>query len=198
MASPFIYTPRRRMMMQIFLFIVLLAAVGLAALVDRQRNAGTLITLGSVQTSGPVHIRFPANWLTQSSSAADPRVAAVAREVTPPNQPLDGRTLILYRQRLRQIMSPGDYLDRVSLLGDVFGEQPPEATEATLAGQPAIELEGMVQITSPLGEFLQSELMICCIFPNHQAVTLRLSRQGRFTPLDRILFNQVAKTVTVD
>ena len=180
------------MVMQIVLFIVLLGAVGLAALVDRHLGGIGQMQLGPPQTSGPLHFRLPASWVIVTQIDGDPRVAAVA--TTP-----DGhRKIRVYREHLRQLMSPGDYLDQVGLLSEIFGDQPPEAVDTTLAGQPAIRLEAELQITTPELTFIQSEIVVCCVFPNRQAVTLRLTKRGDFTPADEHLFDEIARSVTIN
>ena len=194
MPSTNVYTPQRRMVMQIVLFVVLIGAVGLAALVDRQLGGVGLMQLGPPQSSGPLHFRLPAGWVIVTQIDGDPRVAAVA--ATP-----DGhRKIIVYRQRLRQLMPPGDYLDQVGLLSEIFGDQPPVAVDTTLAGQPAIRLEAELQITTPELTYNQSEIVVCCVFPNpnRQAVTLRLTKRGEFTPADEHLFDEIARNITVN
>jgi len=192
MPSTIVFTPRRRMVMQIVLFIVLLGAVGLAALVDRHLGGVGQMQLGPPQTSGPLHFRLPASWIVVREINGDARIAAIA--TTPDSH----RKFTFYREGLQQIISPGDYLDQSGLLSEIFGDQPPEAVDTTLAGQPAIRLEAELQITTPELAFIQSEIVVCCVFPNRQAVTLRLTKRGDFTPADEHLFDEIARSVTVN
>jgi hypothetical protein len=42
---------------------------------------------------------------------------------------------------------------------------------------------------------LESDIVICCVFPNHHAVTLWLAKLGPMTGFDESLFNEVARSV---
>src|ERR1700722_9834233 len=104
MALPREYTRGRRNAMQATMFFILLGVVGLAALVDRQIGAATIPPLGPERTSGPLHFRLPSTWAIISDPNPQPGVIAEATQ---------GRlTLKVFRQRLRRLMSPEDYLER--------------------------------------------------------------------------------------
>jgi hypothetical protein len=184
--------------MQATLWCVLAAGFGLAALVDRHVGSRSLISLGPESINGPLHYRLPANWIVVRSReptllgrALDPagRVGLIAH-----------RTLSVYRQRLGRPMTPQDYLLAVGILDEVFGSadaaQP--IGQTPMAGQPALVMQGQAEVQTPAGSVVESDLVVCCVFANRQAVTLWLARIGPLTSADGELIRQVAAAMKMD
>jgi len=134
--------------MQATLWAVLLAGVGLAALVDRHINSSGAAQLGPELVNGPLHFRLPANW--KLGRRLDPSMVIRAVDMVGQQGPLPRRALSIYRQRLARQMGPDEYLLRRGLLDEIFGTpQPDVRTEsATVAGQPALVLQGEGEITT--------------------------------------------------
>jgi hypothetical protein len=120
MAKTYEYTPRRRVVMQIAMFGILLGTVGLAALVDEQIVGKAAAALGPEQTLGALHFRLPEGWVAVGRSRRAPGASAIVRENGGPAE--TERTLVLYRQHIPSGMSPQESLDRMGLVSDVFGD----------------------------------------------------------------------------
>jgi hypothetical protein len=198
MASSGEYTPSRRIAMQAVMWLVLLSGVGLAALVDSQLVRTSRPNLSPDQTSGPLHYRLPSGWDLQSNLTRP--LVAVAREHGGQSLIAGGpRTISVYRQHLRFMMPPATYLDRSGLAEEVFGNADVQSDEEILAGQRAVRVVGQVDVPTDQGDSVTvSEMLLCAIFPNREAVTLRLSKVGSFTSGDMDFFNLIASSVRVD
>jgi hypothetical protein len=198
MAQPREYTTARYVLMQATLWGVLIAGVGLAELVDRHINSSGVSQLGPELTAGPLHFRLPLNWVY--GRRLDPTMIVRAVEVPGPQTTVTRRVISVYRQLLARRMTPDDYLLRRGLLEEIFGSnQPPVQTgAATMGGQPALMLQGEEEIQSDQGTFVESDMVICCVFANRQAVTVWLSRLGPFTSSDTLLLREVANSVRMD
>jgi hypothetical protein len=186
------HTPLRRILMQATLCLMLLAAIGLAAAVDWHINRQFHPTLGPEQSDGSLQFRLPASWHVQLGSNDDPLVAAVAVE---PSGSM--RKLTVYSQTLRQYMAPGDYLRRSGMLDDVFTSGVVRASPCTLGGWPALCVQGQRGAQNAASAPIESEFLVCGVFPNHQAVTLWLSKPGELTPADQSLLDEVVATIKI-
>jgi hypothetical protein len=96
------------------------------------------------------------------------------------------------------LTSPLDYLETTGLMEDLFGEVEPQTSPAVLAGHPALLLEAQGQLQTEQGAMIESDIAFCCVFPNHQAVTIRLTKFGEFTPADTQVLDMVARSVRMD
>jgi hypothetical protein len=186
-----VYDPGRRVAMQATMLGVLLLAIGIAALLDQHITRTAAITLGPIQSNGDLHFQFPTDW--QMTFAPGPPAAATAVESVQPF-----RTLTLYNHHLRRLMSPENYLTNSGLLSGIFNNPDSEAAkvgDGRLAGFPAMRVQGRTIVATNQGNAIESELLLCTVLPNRQAVTLWLSKRGPFTAADVALFDLVARTV---
>ncbi|HUB25939.1 MAG TPA: hypothetical protein VL992_10965, partial [Tepidisphaeraceae bacterium] len=172
------YTTQRRNVMQVCMFLVLLAVIGLAALVDRWIAGVGRLAMGPEQTSGPLRFSLPANWAITPRSDLDAPIIALAEETAQLTPSGPRRSLKVCRQLLRRMMAPIEYLQNSGLLSDVYGEGDKSdltVDNSTLAGVPAVRIFGEVQYQSGLNVWNETETVICAVFPGRQAVTLWLS-----------------------
>lgn len=198
MASTLAYTPDRHNAMQAILWALLLAVVGLAALVDRQVGSVARPNFGPELVNGSLHFRLPSGWVVALHSRVSPLVVALAVEGRSPAPGVPPRTIAVYRQRVARLMSAEQYLERTGLLEDIFGDGNEQAEPARLAGWPALRVVGQTVTETDDGTAAKSEMVICALFPNRQAVTVRLSKFGDFSPADAALLDQVAAAMKMD
>jgi hypothetical protein len=198
MAGPGEYTRAKRNAMQATMFVILLCSVGLAALVDRRIVSAAVPALGAEWSNGPLHLRLPEHWIVLPEPAMDDGVVAEAidRRTSRGNQ----RSIKIFRQSLQQSMTPDVYLAWSGISTDVFGdanETNEEVDHITMAGVPALRLHGEMQFDSIEGKWVESETVVCAVFPNRQAVTLWLSDRGDDTDADQELLDEVVGSVSM-
>jgi hypothetical protein len=192
-----IYTQARRNAMQAIMWGVLAASVAVAGIVDHHIGVIPPIVLGAEQRIGPLHVQFPSNWVVGMRQRAGPLAVIIMREPTSqPGEP--GRLLLAYRQYLRPMMTPGEYLEKSGLLDDVFSGGEAHEEPAVLGGLPAVRVIGQAVVNTDIGRVVRFEMLITTVFPNRQAVTVRLSKPGEFTLADQALLDAVAASVKVD
>lgn len=200
MAKPGEYTRARYAAMQGVMWLVLLGAVGLASLVDQTiipsaRN----LALGPVQSYGGVHFRLPATWdISPNPRDFYPVARAVAQEPEATATQFAPRKLIVYCVHLRQLSSAADYFTNSGMGSVIFGNVDVRAKDASLDGNRAVEIDGTFQMQTDDGPAIESDLVICSVFPNHMAVTLQLQKPGLLNLGDKALFDAVAKAIHVD
>jgi hypothetical protein len=191
-----LYTPFKRTMMQVTMWCVFLAAVGAAALVDRQLSPMSSMALGREETNGLLQFRLPVGWMIEPGT--DRSVAAVAVDPVNPSPIGPARTLVIYHRRGVTLTRAADYLQASGLMEEIFGSNgagPDQIEHTTLAGSPAILLRGQSEVTTNGATVIESDIVICCIFPNHHAVTLWLAKLGPVGASDLTLFAEVAHSV---
>lgn len=179
--------------MQVTLWGVLAASVAVAALVDRQ-FAAPAVKLAAQQDKPPLHYRLPAGWEVANGSEDDPRIVALAAD------PATHRSLAIYLQHFRgPLLTPLDYLQDWGLIADIFGQSRPEQISPLAVGSvQGVRLIGRTTAQSEQGEYLESEMVVCFVYPNHRAVTLWLAKRGAWTQADYNLMNLVAASLKMD
>lgn len=184
--------------MQAILWLVLLATIGLAALVDQHITGGATTTLGPERSSGPLHYRLPAKWDLSVHPQFHPLAKVMALDPDTERGGAPTRAIIIYHQQIRNLTSPDDYLQASGVMEELFGDVEPQTSPAVLAGNPALLLQAESQLQTQQGIVIQSDIALCAIFPNHQAVTIQLSKIGQFTPGDTAILDKVAASVRMD
>jgi hypothetical protein len=198
MPRPGEYTRAKRNAMQATMFVILLCSVGLAALVDRRIVSAAVPALGAEWSNGPLHLRLPAHWIVLPEPDMDDGVVA---EVIDRRSPRGSqRSIKIFRQNLNQDMTPDVYLAWARILTDVFGDASQaneEVDHITMSGVPALRIHGEVQYESNDGKWVQSETLVCAVFPNRQAVTIWLSDHSDDTDADEELLDEVVGSVSM-
>jgi len=188
------YTRSRRNVMQMTMFFVLLGTVGLAALLDQRIGAAAVVPLGPEQAAGPLHFKLPAGWTQVAADDLDPTVVAQASQ--------GQRTIRIYRQHIRRMLKPEAYLDESGMFSDIFGDQQDassqEVDQVMMGGVSALRVRGLVPHLTMMGQWMQSESVICAVFPNRQVVTLRMSDRTEDPDADEDFLDEIAASIRVD
>jgi len=199
MPRPGEYTPARRLLMQTILWVVLGGAVALAGAVVHQKHQALMAELGPVRISGPVHFRLPADWVVVAGQTDDPRLVATANE--PDNGNGRPGQIFVFRERVKTMMDPKDYLERLGVLAELFPDQ--SDAKPTLVGEAAIgPWIGVAIIGTAHPQLTENDepdtRLLCAVLPDNQAVTLVLERAGGLDPSDNVLLNLIGEKVTID
>ena len=195
MAKTYTYTQRRRVIMQITMFGILLGTIGLAALVDNKIAAGSIGELGPEQSLGDLHFRLPADWTPIPRSRRAPGAAVIVREVADDED--SERTLAVYRQHVPHGMTVQQFIDGMDLVSDIFGNGRPEVTAAKLGPVSGIRLRGRSVVRTADGFALEWDAVICGVLPDGEAVTVWLYRSAELNAGDVGLLRQVAASFRV-
>jgi|GEM_PF-3788016 len=179
------------------MWLVLAMAIVAAAALDHLHVARTAIALGPPRSFGVVHLRLPVGWIVQVGSEDDPLVAFIARE---PNKDSTGghRSIRLYREHLRADIPPELYLMRTPIREEVFSNLDVSQEQTRFGRNRAILLKATMISDGQESAEIDTELVLCAMFPGHEAVTLRLSKNSDFANSDQILLNKIADSVSVD
>src|SRR5262245_29321538 len=123
MPRPDPFTPRRRLLMKIIIWLIFGGTLALAELVVHKQDQGKRVELAAqpVESSG-ISVRLPSKWKTRSRSQ-DPAVIAEATEGRGGGR--SGRAITVYCDTLASPMSPLEYLARRF---DVMSPDDPEAS----------------------------------------------------------------------
>jgi hypothetical protein len=176
---------RRRVVMQILLWLALGATVGLAALVNH-----AVVRPQRIEAAG-LSVQLPRQW--QVVEVEDPRLAMAAVD------PEGGRVVALVRQRAAPGLGAYQYLRQSGLL-------PPEYQQgqtAGVVGQSPIRMAGQTGLLviavriSPQTGLPSSKLLAAVILPDREAVTIILESPGAPRQADALLIRQIADTLTV-
>src|SRR2546430_2496362 len=202
MPGPRVYTPRRRLVMQVVMWLILGVTVGLAGLVVHAQQRARRVDLASQAiVEQQISVRLPAKWKQRNSAHTDSRIIVEAVESAGHGRG-DARTLRVYRERLYSPMSPLDYLaDRFEVRFDVEGD----VRESLLR-----QMRGVRIGTAP-GVMVQSEyetprqpeapghkeVIAATVLPSGIAIALKLEGTGALDASDAAIVQQVAAAMTV-
>lgn len=171
------YPRWRYVAMQVVLFAVLLATVGLAHWVSRRNrvpaSAGPIVL-------GDFTLVLPADWDTTRKKTP------AAIEITAIDPDESGRQIVAIFQQLAAPVSPQDYLLHSGLIG---GEWKME--QMTVEGNPGAYLEMMRLINQDGSRLLAKDLMACVMLPSGQALTLQLTGPGRVQEEDQQIMQEL-------
>jgi hypothetical protein len=177
--------------MQVLMWVMLCAAVGLAALVDWGLRRAQSVPMSDAILDGPISFRMPANW--QLSSATDPGGISIHQAVEPGGT---GRRLTFIRQRVDRLMPPLEYLVRT----DQFPQNADDADYApiTLGGFPGLCARWTaVRLSADAPAQPITTVCCCAVLPSRQAFTLRMETPGVMDKSDWKLIRQVLQHVTL-
>lgn len=183
MPNPWDPTRFRRIALQVVMWLILCAAVGLAAAVSHHRREMLKVPLSPPVRAGELTFRLPEGWQMRQRAARDASLQAVEPGGTQ-------RTLTVTSEPLRRMVSPQEYLARnhEPLAG---GGGPVE-----IAGQPGVLLGRSHFYRLQTGELAASkQVVVCAVLPSRRAVVLELEGPGAVEPGDLELVRQIAATV---
>jgi len=181
------YPRWRRIVMQVTLWIILGATVGLAALVDHYRSGAAAVKLGPQEDFGPVSLRLPEGWAI--TAQREPVLLVQAEDGS------DGsaRILSVLRQPVQGKMSALEFIIRSGLA-------PPQAARVAqpiaMGGQTGAMVSLSRQMRGPGGSVMSERdiVAVAMIRPQH-AIILHLSSAGNTLNEDEDLLRQVAATI---
>jgi hypothetical protein len=135
MARSWQYPRWRRFAMQVAMWVILAATVGLAALVNHERRRSMRVDLGAPIVSGAMSVRLPKTW-QQSRVAGERDGRIIAQAVEPDDQNL-GRTVTITRDRVAAPVSPLEFL--LASNNQIMGLELLTAQHARTSGEQLVE-----------------------------------------------------------
>lgn len=175
------YPRWRRILLQATLCLILAAAIGVAALVSRQRIQSQYVDLSRRITIDSLAISLPANWIVFSDVD---NMGVAARE---PEDSDQQRSLAIRVQPVSPGLTAAEFLIRSGISQEAI--DPGDLSDPTLPPQrrafEPIEIAGVQGIlmkvlrsdpSSPDSqEMAREELIAVAILPTHQGIVIRLS-----------------------
>jgi hypothetical protein len=197
------YPRWRRILLQATLWLVLAAAVGLAALVSRQRLQSQRIDLTHRVTLSTLTIMLPANWITVPDVdnlgliANEPQDSDQQRSLTIrllPATPALAMTLLLQNGLSTDAPDPLQ-LD---------SQSPPleqDHNPVPVAGTTGILQKSLRAYTSPASEtdqVIREELVVIALLPTHQALIIHLTCPPEEDAQNTTLIRRLAAAITIN
>jgi hypothetical protein len=172
------YPRSRYVTMQVALFVILCATVGLANWVSHHHA-------GVIQHNGPISLGdftlyMPSEWDVEQKQTAN-TIQVIATE---PDD--SGRQISALYQQLRQPVAPMDYLQR-SGLATGSGE----AQQMTVDGNPGAYLPMMRLINRNGQHILMKDLLACVMLPSGQVLTVQLTGPGKLDDSDQQVMQEL-------
>jgi len=188
------YSPARRILMQLATWIVLAASVGVAALVNRQRDRAFLPKLDHPSVVSGLTVCLPENWRVETGDIRSPSVLLICREG---DGTTGGRLITIERHGVFGMPSPQEILARArqahSFEDSPAGSMQGAMYEAVTFG----DIPGLL-VSGRIGDPAMRLTIASSVFPNRQAVTIRLQSWGQNADIDSILVKEIANTVKLD
>lgn len=203
------YSPRQRTILQIVMWLLLGATVGMAAMVTQYRRGKYEVTLASPIRCGPFAVQLPKDWKRRTQF--DQRSVLVAQATEPKraqsNKP--ARQFAVYYEKLDQPVDPVTYLLNQQVLGftgtqavDAESEDPDpkvlgKAQERTIAGYPGVVVWRRVLPRFALftGGQAMTQIYAATVSPEGDALVLMYLCDVSPTPADQSLIRQVMDSI---
>jgi hypothetical protein len=195
------YPTSRRILMQLVLWIIFGASVGLAALVTHDRQTRNGNRLADVRYVGRIGVKLPTGWILQRENQGN--VLLVASEPDTADQ--KGRQITIRRHKVDPTVSPEQFLESSGLLTGTLRlvSTDPAANIAepiTIANQPGV----MLSVKKPLGSpsapdsDYETELFAVSVRPSGLGISLELDCPGDSDPeADRQTLIDIAQSMDV-
>jgi hypothetical protein len=184
MPQPWHLPPHRAIIMQLVMWAVLGASVGLAALLDDHLRRAQIVDFSTPITEGPLTFKLPSDWKTWSRQAEGDAVVHFASS----SSGHITRTITILRQRVNRMMTPGEFIVRTLQLPQNHSE----FGAAAIDGWPAqiVGWEAIPQFVQGQGE-PHFNLYCATVLPGNQSISIRLEKNDSLTAADSNLFHQV-------
>jgi hypothetical protein len=198
MPRPDPFTPRRRLLMKVILWVVFGGTMGLAGLVTHQQSKSRRVELSQqpIDVQG-LSIKLPAKFKQRAAQQQDTSIIVEAAES---GSGRNRRILTVYRERLDSPMSPFEYLMRRFDVNTAPQEEFVEATftHGTRFGSyPGIITFEFSAIPGNSGEPPQRTTYAAAVLPSGRAITIKLQARGKIDTSDSVLVDQVARNLTI-
>jgi len=187
MASPYVYTFRRRLVMQLTMIAILAAMLGLAALVRNSRGSGSVIPLGPPVSIGVYQVAVPQGWPVTRNWLMDwpptPRIEVL--------DPAGGRRLEVVQHLLAYSSTPEKYLETFHHTQEL------DPRPIVIAGQPGIAVEGVAVREGDSWTSVTWHQYAVTVNRDNLVLLLHMESRGRsLAPADRKLFSEVVASAT--
>ena len=207
MPKPSDYTPKRRLIMQVVMTLILVATVALAAAVGAAvRRAARVELSGESVTANDVTVRLPAGWRTRRVPN-HPGVVVQAIEDGGDGNARGGdrddarRTVTVRVERLQAPVSPLQYLfaqfdfatDAARHNRDV---DDPLAT-LPMAGQTGVTMTMLQGTGRRGGAIARKDIVAAVVLPSQRGVAVHLEGPGDATANDRAVVREIAAAIRV-
>jgi hypothetical protein len=194
----------RRILLQATLWLILAAAVGVAALVTRQRNQSQYVNLNNPVSIDSITVHLPNKWF----AAIDPdSLGVIASERGNSDQQ---RRLMIRLQPATSGLSPAQFLAAAGfsletiMPGNDSDEDIPSLSQEPqpiqIAGAPGIlkrSLRSYPASTPDADETIREEIIACAILPTHQAILIRLYCPPEDDQDNTTLVQRIAAAITL-
>jgi hypothetical protein len=182
----------RSVALQVAIWLVFAASLGVAALIDHRRTASLDVTLGEPRTFGRLVVRLPRGWELEGESG--PPRAVVAKDYD--RQGRLRRTLKITQEvQTGRAIGPESYLENIIALPGL--EQIPDVEPFQFLGQ-----DDGAMVAFMLGDqrgarrrrprLANAGLYACTVLPDGLSVTIQLTGEGSYGPSSRQLVRLVA------
>ncbi len=193
MANPYIYTFRRRLLLQVAMVGILLATGGLAALVSRSRTYSPPVELAPPTDLGLFRVSMPAGWAQTREWLTVPSAVAPHLIATEPDDGGDRPTRILgvAQHMVKGSMTPRKYLrNELGIQGEV------DSTAVTVAGVEGELFELESRLTGVDTRVVATKLYAIAVVDPDLVLFVHLELPSRQPETeDRKLIRQVAKAI---
>jgi hypothetical protein len=182
----------RVVVLQVAMWVILGASLGLAAFIDHRKTAGLDVTLGEPSRFGPLVVRLPKGW--ELEREAGPPKAVVAKDYD--RQGRLRRTLKITQERQNgRVLGPESYLENTVNLPEI--EQIPDVEPFAFLGQDEGALVAFIIGDTRRGRrarprLPQAGLYAATVLPDGLSVTVQLYGEGAYGPSSRHLVRLVA------
>lgn len=188
------YPRGKHIAMQAAMWVILLATVGLAALVDYDLVKAMRVPLGEAITAGPFTYRLPADWKPTG------RFGKGGRSVSEPSDRDGGRTLTVMTKHA-PMMTPLEFLLRAHFISDVdldiISQGGGRMDSTTIDGWPALQLSWTQQQQEGEQVAVSKTVMACAVLPSRQAIVERLDGPGPLQGADFEVVREVIASTTI-
>ncbi|QOV91866.1 hypothetical protein [Humisphaera borealis] len=188
MPNPYVYTQRRRILMQVVMVGIFGLTLAMAALVSNARNAAEAVKLGPAVGIGRYWVSPPQGWtLKRKWVTVLPPVPSLQA-----NDPVGGRVLDVTQQFLSYDVTPDSYLDTFH---GIDGENS-IATPITVAGQPGLAVSVVKQRQGAGWSSTTSHQYAVLVTDRRLVLLVELeSPGGATTASDRRVFRDVVASI---
>ena len=204
MAKNWQYGRLRAVALQVVMWLIFGASLGLAAFIDHRRSGGLDVQLGPPMTDGRLVVRLPVGWdllMKQKGEAAVPS----RRTLTLIDFDRQGRErrklrIIQEQQQGGRVRGPEYYLESmVTIPSDEDAGMPlepfPFLSQSDGVLVPVKVNTKMLRRMLPGADLPEAGIYACVVMPDGLTVTLQVTGDGAYGPSNRALLRQVADSI---
>ncbi len=190
------YSPRQRLMLQVAMWLVLGATVGLAAMVTRYRTASSDVDLTEPATIGRFRVRLPANWTIFKPT--DPRSVLAFKAVEKKrSKGVAPREAWIFYQKLPKYIPADEFLSQQRVIG--FDDTDAEVRTITIAGYQGLRFDGpyLPRIGPLVLGSPRTVTTLVVVLPEGSALAIKYLCDIKPTKQDEALIQQLVHRIEV-